>query len=394
MTRETKVGLVVGLGVILLVGIFVSDYLRVDQAQDSTLNGSIADFNNGISNQPPMGQAPAAQAQTPLPGGTAAVALDNIERNHGQPTDRQSPPDHAAHRVGPSDGFNSNRARQMGQIIPGEIAATDPREIFVQPPPVVEPDEIEPVDVVAEQPPAQEDPVIRPTPPAIRHTVQDNETLSGIARQYYDGNSNMWISIRDANKDLVGPEGQVRVGASLVIPMRSESANEQPVQADLHDHTNRNGNGTSRRLVVTVKEGDTLSGLAATHLGSAGKWQVLMDANTDQLTTDRDLRAGMRLRIPVEELAEVAEEANRALAQEDEASASAAQSASATQRTAQQTYTVQSGDSLYAIASKTLGDGNRYDDIFQANRDQLSTADDIAVGMVLKIPNATTASAQ
>jgi LysM repeat protein len=52
----------------------------------------------------------------------------------------------------------------------------------------------------------------------------------------------------------------------------------------------------------------------------------------------------------------------------------------------QQTYTVQAGDTLSAIAKKHLGDANAYMEIFNANRDQLSDPDKIKPGQVLKIP--------
>jgi nucleoid-associated protein YgaU len=50
-------------------------------------------------------------------------------------------------------------------------------------------------------------------------------------------------------------------------------------------------------------------------------------------------------------------------------------------------YTVKSGDTLSKIAKETLGDGNAYMEIFNANRDQLSDPDKIKPGQVLKIPH-------
>ena len=49
-------------------------------------------------------------------------------------------------------------------------------------------------------------------------------------------------------------------------------------------------------------------------------------------------------------------------------------------------YTVKSGDTLSAISKKFLGSANRYTDIFNANKDQLSDPDKIKPGQVLKIP--------
>jgi nucleoid-associated protein YgaU len=50
------------------------------------------------------------------------------------------------------------------------------------------------------------------------------------------------------------------------------------------------------------------------------------------------------------------------------------------------TYTVKSGDTLSKIAKEHLGDANAYNEIFDANRDQLSDPDKIQPGQVLKIP--------
>ncbi len=54
-------------------------------------------------------------------------------------------------------------------------------------------------------------------------------------------------------------------------------------------------------------------------------------------------------------------------------------------------HTVVKGDTLWAIAKKTLGDGNRYMEIFEANKPMLSDPDRIYPGQVLRIPHDGTA---
>ena len=49
-------------------------------------------------------------------------------------------------------------------------------------------------------------------------------------------------------------------------------------------------------------------------------------------------------------------------------------------------HTVTSGETLSKIAKAYLGDANRYMDIFNANKDQLSDPDKIKVGQKLTIP--------
>ena len=51
-----------------------------------------------------------------------------------------------------------------------------------------------------------------------------------------------------------------------------------------------------------------------------------------------------------------------------------------------ESYTVKAGDTLSVIAEKVYGDAAKFDVIFEANKDILSSADDIKVGQELKIP--------
>lgn len=49
-------------------------------------------------------------------------------------------------------------------------------------------------------------------------------------------------------------------------------------------------------------------------------------------------------------------------------------------------HTVEKGDTLWAIAEKTLGEGSRYQEIFEANKPMLTHPDKIYPGQMLRIP--------
>lgn len=57
------------------------------------------------------------------------------------------------------------------------------------------------------------------------------------------------------------------------------------------------------------------------------------------------------------------------------------------------TYTVQPGDSLSAIAGRTLGNMERWREIYDLNRDQIANPDLIVAGQVLKLPGGANATA-
>jgi nucleoid-associated protein YgaU len=48
---------------------------------------------------------------------------------------------------------------------------------------------------------------------------------------------------------------------------------------------------------------------------------------------------------------------------------------------------IQKGDTLWAIAKKHLGDGNRYPEIFEANREVILDPDKIFPGQKIRIPS-------
>lgn len=55
-------------------------------------------------------------------------------------------------------------------------------------------------------------------------------------------------------------------------------------------------------------------------------------------------------------------------------------------RVGERVYTVEKGDSLSAIAKKFYGSANHWQEIFDANRDQLDDPDLIRPGQTLRIP--------
>lgn len=401
MARETKVGLVVGLGLILFVGMMVSEYF-VDDPGGMTPTPAFANFTDSTTNQDerirPDDTTPGAlPAQDP--SFMAAVALERAERRDGPPVvdvpgiERTYIEPQFRESVGPlvsrtpDDETPIARRPYSPPSDPlGERRLDDPRLAAGHQlsherlgPDVID---LEPLLTVLPEPVP-----IAPRPRQVMHTVKANETLRSISRLHYDGDPNLWRSIRDANPGKVGPNGEVLQDAVLVIPKRSAQADDPALHLSQHAAGEHQTFQRRRVRLITVKEGQTLSEIAYKELGSGNKWPKIMEVNDDVLDKPENLRAGMTLRIPVDELEAVAEQANNALTGNGNGNAQAPQPEPRPEPApAVKTYTVKSGDSLYRIAEKELGNGERFKEIFEANRDKLRSADDIRVGMVLKLP--------
>jgi len=383
MARETKVGLLIGLCVILLIGIIVSDQLAVMKTDVDPTAGpdALAVRSEGdIPADPgtPPGD-PGRRIDDPQPAGDGPV------RPVATPTEL----DREARRVttamavtpGPSPTPGPGGAHPTEPYTPGELTLG------------------ERVTVAGDN--GGRAPAVRPgarildVQRDIVHTVEYGEDLPGIARHYY-GNADYWKVLAFTNRDTVDRNWHVRPGAVLTIPNRAgliregwtdaavarmQLQRETPIRVDADADAARRAAAAGGQRTVTVESGDTLSAIARAHLGSEGKWTKIFEANRDQLDRPEDLRPGMKLRLPAE-----------AAPQPEPAGVPAAgppaprRAVAAAAPPPARTVVVEPGDNLSKIAARTLGDPGRWDAIYQANRDQLDSPDQIVAGQTLKVP--------
>ncbi len=420
MAQETKVGLLIGLALILLVGLVLSDLFTATAPDAAEASSAATDF--GREAQAGIYAEPQTNFDTPssrrdafdrLPGFAAEPALD-----YGRPS---------ALPVIPVESWSP----PASPITPAQPTLP---ELTVEPP-LPELDTLEARDAVVRfndsleaMRLAVQHPVevkqgleamptrIEPAPPVVAavepapllpagsgttyiHYVQAGQTLSQIARQHY-GNPEFAAAIAQTNPTKVDREGQVRPGARLEIPPLGSPVFSRLFMPVHDEHAVRvegqpipalpsRPEGPAAEVLrdsslaeIEVQPGDTLSALASEHLGSAKRWQELVDANSDQLRTPADLRSGMTLRIPSRDTPAQAQ---------TNAPPVAPSKILNQQSTIQDTYTVQAGDNLTRIAADLLGDGERWDELLAANADQLDRPENLRVGMKLKLPgNSTT----
>lgn len=135
-----------------------------------------------------------------------------------------------------------------------------------------------------------------------------------------------------------------------------------------------------------VRDGDTLSSLARHYLGSSKRFLEIYEANRELLSNPDLLPIGAELKIP---LAEVAVRTTAPAARVDPPltplparPTERPQPSSGKRRT----YRVKLGDTLDAIAKRFYGDGDRYAEIYEANRERLKAPADLREGLLLEIP--------
>jgi nucleoid-associated protein YgaU len=429
MARETKVGLLIGLGMILLIGIIVSDQLAMKSSPelaDRQINPQRVDRHPGDAlasetgpgsqqgespvrrSIPNPGALPGPDTSGPQRGGDHPVAFQlddtaprqlNRTARQGEPavadgdaTGSPSPPSNGAGRSGndeeaaiadnanadgrPQEARQSQSDGQRGTLAGArgdqQRVAQNGEQTAQQPGQRAPADQSEQTSTPGPQDQAGQ----------IIHTVESGDTLFQIAKKYYS-NGRYWHAIKEANSDKVTANNTVQVGTELVIPDRAGRANRNADSAARSQARLEQVAQAARSRTIEVNEGDTLSGLARAYLGDASKWRAFMRANPDKLDRPEQVRPGMTLRLP-----ELGDQASNDQQSRPQARGSAGQRnapSPASQQT-QRTYTVQPGDTLIEIAEQELGNGAAWKRLLEVNSGTLESPEALQPGMTLTIP--------
>lgn len=320
MTKETKIGLLVGMGVIILIGILISDHLSVAQRQQQAqLANGIPEIHEDMIPPAPhaVRELPAAQATRrtepmPLPDEIPPV----VTRSNAPPANTTvpaavpQPPVAVAearpHTIVQDVNLLMPDRQTHGQYVPvppanvqgyGAIPSDPgagaglPPELFEKP-----------------MPPTPRPPSV-PASKAIVHYVGKEETLSDISRKYY-GTAGQWKDIYEANRSVIPNPNLVRPGVRLVIPPKPGTASANMTAAAVSGGSDNTGTAiriTAERpakpaapamKTYTVKQGDTLSSIADRFTGSAANWQKLYAANKSVIKDPDRVPEGTVLQIP------------------------------------------------------------------------------------------------
>lgn len=177
----------------------------------------------------------------------------------------------------------------------------------------------------------------------------------------------------NADADTVAPTPRVSTpprttdttdASTTSVPRRpTETTTTRPTNAGMRTHT--------------VVAGDRLYNLAEDYYGNGKYWRQIAEANPD-LANPNILPVGFELKLPPRGDVVTTRPAPRTAAE--------VARAAATSRSGPLEYVVERGDNLTRIAENTLDDPDRWRDIYELNRDKLSSPDRLLVGMKLKIP--------
>lgn len=126
-----------------------------------------------------------------------------------------------------------------------------------------------------------------------------------------------------------------------------------------------------------VRSGDTLKKISEEQMGGIHRWQYLYEFNKQRIKSPDSLQPGTVITIPIEQDGQ---------GKAPKAEMTKIQPAIVEISPAMRTYIINKNDSLWKIAKKQLGNGNRWKEIYELNKKKIKNPDTLIPGMRILIP--------
>jgi nucleoid-associated protein YgaU len=356
MTRETKIGLLVGLAFIIVIGILLSDHMTsTTQPQQANLDESASKVRESVTSPAPVNPQPATVTNVRPITPANPVPTQSELRAPVQPqqpiVSQQQPAGVTQVQVG------GPAAPQAGS----PIAIRQDTPITPQTPQAPQPQNQQREPIVAEGNSGSDlanstleqfanrigEPIVpanggnnnnHPTPPAGKpadatnaaggkeYVAQAGDSLSRIASKMMGANSKAnREAIVKANPSLQKNPDVIIEGRKYIIPGAVKVASASDGESKPGSAKPASG-GTAKAVPVTalvdplpgtspaagggewyvVKENDNLWKIAADQLGTGSAWQTIRDMNKDVLKGGDTVQVNMRLRLPPKPVASAA----------------------------------------------------------------------------------------
>jgi nucleoid-associated protein YgaU len=288
MTRDAKIGLLLGLVFIFIIAFIINGLPSLGRGDGNELTRNMArpQRNPGIGTD--ARQATQRNITPVRPTITPAVQ----EQTATEPQTTQTPAEQVRFTAPlPSPTTTVQSAETIAAA--AEVSRPQPA-----------------VDAVKQQ----ESMVIVPKPQPVRariYTVQDGDSLASIAKHFYGeelGNKKVNVDrIFNANRKILKSADQIYVGQRLIVPSLPETVSDNPenvlpaehfeaIESIGARHEQKVTKTTDKIRYYKVREGDSLWKIAAEQLGNGNRYPEL--AKLNKLEDEDFLIVGARLKLP------------------------------------------------------------------------------------------------
>ena len=320
MTRDTKIGLLVGLAFIILFGIILSEKGSSKQPLDTPQFAAYkpmvevlpAQQTANVEPKPnfalPQLRQRSSGTQGARPGNSAGpIAQQRPSRNQGPP---EAP--------SPTATNTANVPQRESQVIkpPAAQPSREPQQPSESLRKLLGPPQSSGLAQLGNQPTDTASPSAQSNAGSnMQYTVQEGDTLIAICRRFYgSGSPKLVRAIMQLNQPKLPRPEQLRAGQVITIPQAAQglfvAVDDHPAAAITRNFTSRRTRPIVKTIKLakapppqavrwyTVQADDTLTKIATRMLGNPQAWKQVFELNHDTISNPHMVRAGAKIRIP------------------------------------------------------------------------------------------------
>lgn len=228
------------------------------------------------------------------------------------------------------------------------------------------------------------------TVPEEEHTIRDSER--GVATP--DAASGELSTVDLTAEPPAGRPGRTDESVRAAqedtdrLSLRDQTTTTRPADTTAPVVTRGSSGETARMSVHVVQAGETFSSIAAKYLGNGNQYPLIAKANPK--LDPRRLRVGDKVNIPAAPVTTA--DTGRTAPQPGTTAVAPATASTPRGRISEppppiapgRAYTVQAGEGWWELSQRFLGDGNRWPELFEENRERASW--NLRAGTVIQVP--------
>ena len=275
MKRDVQVGVILGVIILAIIGVFLSTRtavkeptIPIPEAEEDTQVGAL-DINE-------LPQAPPNTSQDTFKEITATIQnteqkvapVINTVKILEQPAEQE---DNVIEGVW-------KKAKDEAINVSSRVSETSDQEIWK--------------DISSES-------VKKSTSKFQVHKVRSNDDLHKIAQKYY-GDVSKWLLIFNANQDKIKDRNSLRIGTELIIPEEQPSSQKTKTETTTPalSQVTKVEDAVQTGKKHIVQQGDSLYKLAQKYYNDGSKWNKILQANKIILKNRNTLKVRQELVIP------------------------------------------------------------------------------------------------
>lgn len=278
MTKETRVGLLVGLFIVIIFGMILTEFKGAEDPLADATASPVIETDYYQSANPPQ----------------PALAFG--------PSPQQA--EHAIHLASADDEPSTSEPVHIRVLPRPAVRPNTPVTAMIRQNPEPPAEAAQPVQLEPQPQIAQHEPAAPTRQRSRTYRVKEGDTLTRIAEKMYGENQgHLYTRIYQANRNQLADASSITVGQVLTIPdtaaPRRAAGGTRQVDLEGLRQFVREPRTITRRVYV-VQSGDNLTRIARKVLrdGSSDAVHRLFEANKDKLDDPDSIVVGMRLQIP------------------------------------------------------------------------------------------------